>query len=61
VLRQGKFPHLEMGLMAFHAMGVSTNKLIPMGIVMTNSTGRQNAEPVTLGGGKGGVVTNVTV
>ena len=59
VLCQGKFSHLEMGLMAFHAMGVSTGELIPMGIVMANGTGRQNSEAVPLSGGKSGVMARL--
>ena len=40
VLGEGKFAHLEMVLMAFHAMGVSTDKLIPVGVFMTDGTRR---------------------
>lgn len=38
VLRQSKFPHLEMILVTFHTVGVSTHKLIPVGVIVTNRT-----------------------
>lgn len=59
VLRQSKFPHLEMILVTLHTVGVSTHKLIPVGVIVTNRTRWHNSETVTLGRGKGGVVTSV--